>query len=633
MSESRNNVGDVGTRVIANSNYDITNVVPIRQEAKRICTTLDHCFSVLAQHCGPRSDYAMLVDNNSIGLDFQPNVFTRDGIGVLQAMEFASPLERYIKELLTYVGKRVDSAAKDGTTTAMMYSAYLLRKYFGYVNDGTLDYESLNRLTFNEKQQLMNDAVDTILTDIRDASYGKDLLDEEKYTESEAMKLAGEIAFTQALSSSGGNLELAKVMKTIFENSPRCTWNYITYSGSIKENDKPFSVEITDFDYSVKCSSGMTGSFNDTLNSEYEAKDIVLYIYADNCNDGDFRLELFLDYLETTAPKDKPIVILLQHGTSRVYTSIYKMNHDRRKCPITLWEYASTVTIGGQSWAWELMILAAQAGVTPVNVSLNNGQPIEGINVGRVHWYGGALHIYDTIPREEGSCLHPYYLHPETAHPYYTAVLNSCKEQLKLYESGHRPDGKAYDYFKDMMSKLMTVRRPSLKLGGTTHEQLANRDVAQDVQGAIMSTLTHGYTTGLCGVNHLLNHRRRESGFNPYYYLLLDALGYVTEMMLHENGCAAEDYLEGIEDKDAYFNVSSNAIGTLHQYFTDVIPKYLQDPEKHTDLTKNYPPIQPLVMYEELFKRVKELLFKFMCSSQIIVSGALLVKEDKEKGE
>lgn len=612
MSET----ADVGRRVIANTNFDITNVVPIEKEQEHFQNTLSVCFDTLAKHCGSCSDYSMLVDNNSLGLDFHPNVFTRDGIGILKAMEFASPLERYIKELLTYIGSRVDSTAKDGTTTAMMFAAK-------YIEIMLHDREALIKEvpSFKQRQRIMTTTSEKFNELVKSTALYTDLMDETKYTEQEAMKIAGRIAFIQALSSSGGNLQLALAMKEIFEQSPRCMWNYITYSGSIKETDTAYSVEVPEYDYALKCTAALEGNLRSVYNSEYMATDVDCYIYANPLNDDSFALGVFTDELENL-PDERDVLIISQRGVGPFYQLLRNLN-SRRKHHITFWEYAAPDNIGGQNWPWELMILAAQCGKYPVDVAIERLLPIEPIRMSKVHWYSGSLHIYNTIPQETGTCLHPDYVHPEKAHPFFTESYTICKEQLNLYEQNHRPDGNMYEKFRDILSQLVTVRRPKLKLGGTTHEQLANRDVAQDVQGAIMATLKHGFVLGLIPFVSKLGEHANDT---IYMGAIWSALSHVAHQL------TKSDVEIPLAD-DQYVNVSDTIIQSTLTEFHQLLDEYFQNGgiELENKVLETYPPIQPTNIYTEIMKRTNELLFKFVNSSDIIVYGALMVKEDKDK--
>ena len=73
---------DPSTRAVINTNFDTNNIVPMDESLPRIKTTLQKCQKILKNHCGPQSGYAMLVNNMSAGVNFEPNVFTRDGIRI-----------------------------------------------------------------------------------------------------------------------------------------------------------------------------------------------------------------------------------------------------------------------------------------------------------------------------------------------------------------------------------------------------------------------------------------------------------------------------------------------------------------------------------------------------------------------
>ena len=221
---------DPSTRAVINTNFDTNNIVPMDESLPRIKTTLQKCQKILKNHCGPQSGYAMLVNNMSAGVNFEPNVFTRDGIRILQAVEFLSPLERYIKELLTYVGQRVDNVAKDGTTTSMLFSSYFL--------EAAVDRAHLvkdNNLSVFEVNKIVEKAFDDIVKALDKYTFNIEKINNtEEVDEEVKVKTAGLVAFMQALSSSGGNVELALAMKEIFEKSPSMAWDFITSHNSIK---------------------------------------------------------------------------------------------------------------------------------------------------------------------------------------------------------------------------------------------------------------------------------------------------------------------------------------------------------------------------------------------------------------
>ena len=111
----------------------------------------------------------------------------------------------------------------------------------------------------------------------------------------------------------------------------------------------------------------------------------------------------------------------------------------------------------------------------------------------RVHFFGGYIHIYDTAPKLEDSCLHPYYVDKTKATAYYNDLREAIETQLDLYDNNARSEMQMRSYLVETLNRLACVHRPTLYVGGTVHDQVANADVVQDVLGAIMSSLKHGF--------------------------------------------------------------------------------------------------------------------------------------------
>ena len=475
-------VADPSARSIVNTNYGITNIVSMKDSKKHILDMLDRCCAILTDHCGPKSGYAMLISEYGVNESFQPSIFTRDGIRILNSIDCISPLEKYIKNMLTYIGGRVDNYAKDGTTTSMLFAAAFLRK--------VLD-------TFNTNVALSGYAYSCIAKDIFDEVQKR--LDNYKFTveslcsdptnEAELIKAAGIVAFVQALSSSGGNIVLAKAMKSIFEASPKVAWEFISYTNSRKESAEEFSVEVPEHDIKLRCSLGTitNGILNYALGTEYLDEDVRVFIYSDALINGTFKEINVMEYF-TNYPTDKPLVFITQSPDPNVVKAINDLNTKRQK-PITLWVYMSDLHIAGAEYPWELILANAICGCEPFDTAYAGDKMTDAYTfvAKKIHFQNGYIYIYDTVEREPESCLHPFYAHPDKATEYYKGVREGLEKQIDLYKNGHNPNGDALKYFTEMLNRLACPHRPTLKLGGTVHDQVANADVVQDVLGAIMS--------------------------------------------------------------------------------------------------------------------------------------------------
>lgn len=679
---------DPSTRRILNSNRGITNIADMMDERENIVRLLNRFTTLLFRHCGPLSQYAMTVNAESAGIAFEPNVFTRDGIDILSAVECMSPLETYIKELLCYLGSRVDNAAKDGTTTSMLFGALFLKELLkrplpvGFLTSYQKKVQTNDVFSFIRKQ----------LTDIGACWDIDRLCPEENFTEKDVMQVAGLIAFAQAMSSSGGDIELASAMKKIYERSPRITWDFIEHYQSASESGDRFTVEIDDFDSKIRCTATQEGALNTALGTEFYEKDIRCIVYADSFSTYDSKMSAMIDYLKK-AEDEHSILIVMTHVPGQFLSAIMQINESREH-KITVWQYSAEDKLAGQALNWELMIVNAVAGVTPYNhSSVTSNDPMSDaytFMAKEVRWRNTYLEFYGTIEQPDtDSCLHPYYADPSLATPYYTEVLQELLTQRDMYNNNRIKNEKLVGIFTEMLNRITCLHRPRLRLGGPAHEQIANIPVVKDVQGAIMSSLRHGfllngvleltYAVFVC-IGQILNcpnvtrmqpdeeisSLAQKISMSTYQSSLLSiialSLAHITETLYRGTLFPSAFDLNTIYQNlsilfhhfqfthhyaDSYINVlkfkeltntdtveQKSFVGSLRQYF-HLIHQY-EDPEvrmsdeEYKELLTNYPVIQPIRITDELFRRTQELLMKFSSISEIIVYGGVMVKEKEE---
>ena len=641
---------DPSMRAVINTNFDTSNIVSMEKSLPQIHSTLKRCQSILKDHCGPQSGYAMLVNNMSAGINFEPNVFTRDGIKILDSVEFLSPLERYIKDLLTYVGARVDNNAKDGTTTSMLFSALFLDE----VLDSTDKLKDL-KLSFFQMNRCIEATFSTILQEIENYTYSiKKIADksEDEITEGEKVKIAGQIAFMQALSSSGGNVELALAMKEIFEKSPSVAWEFITSHNSIKETGKSFEVETTPYDTHFKCITSQANVLNSALSTEYEEENVTCMIISSMLSAGSFKTDQVLQYIRNF-DTDKPLAIFAQYVDASFQSELAKINQTRNKF-ISVWCYSAETRVASMNYPYELMIAAAIAGAKPFDMD-NESDVLTYEHVfvaDKLHWHDSFMDFYGIVKTDE-STLHPFYADPSKATQFYKDTREAIEKQLTLYKDGHKPDGRMYGLFMEMLNKLACIHRPTLRLGGPVHEQVANNDVVQDVQGAIMSSLKHGFLINgplsICHAIYKTYDKYKEASssvtgiaknMNIFSLIILkDMYKSISEILKTVYSLPSVSWEEIIpsdvcnkmmENSDIYRNV----LDSKTRSFTDFISilKEVKDisntSEEGLELGVTYPVLQPLAITTELLKRVQELLMKFINTNKIVVYGGVVVNEE-----
>ena len=641
---------DPSMRAVVNTNFDTTNIVSMEESLPQILHTLKRCQNILKDHCGPQSGYAMLVNNMSAGINFEPNVFTRDGIKILSSIEFLSPLERYIKDLLTYVGTRVDNTAKDGTTTSMLFSALFLEK----ILNCTDKIKSFN-LTFFQMNKAIEQAFSTILQLIDKNKFTIEKILEkpdEKTTEGEKVLTAGKIAFMQALSSSGGNVELALAMKEIFEKSPSIAWDFITSHNSIKETGKAFQVETSEYDIHFKCITSQADVLNSALNTEFEEENVTVMIITDLLSAGSFKTSAVLDYVRNF-DTDKSLAIICPYIDASFQSQIANLNELRHKY-ISVWQYCAESRVASMSYPYELLITSAIAGALPFNQDKESNKVLAKhvFEAKKLHYHDTYMDFYGIVDTQ-GSTLHPFYADPSKSTPFYTQTKEAIQKQITLYKEGHKPDGKMYGLFMELLNKLACIHRPTLRLGGPAHEQLANADVVQDVQGAIMSSLKHGFFVD--GVNSMLTNMQlayedvnnkaetlegKDRDVAEFQKLILENMcdaminirevvhGYVAWFSTDENGRIT------LPDADVYCNVLDGEPRHLSDYLDEIANFTSEDIEtpKAIEMGTTYPVLQPVTITIELLKRIQELLMKFINTNKIVVYGGVVVNEENKNG-
>lgn len=603
-------------KLVVNTNLGLTNVVNMDDSDCAIVDTLDTCKNILLDHCGPYARYAMLVNGYTAGEKFEPSVFTRDGIRVLSSVEFVSPIERYLQGLLTYIGGRVDNYAKDGTTTSMITAATFIQEVianrFEFSISSTVDVTRYINEYFTELSKDLN------RYNFKVENIAK--LINENYTEADEIKAASIIAYMQALSSSGGNIQLAECVREIFASSPKMAWDFISYQNNPKESDIPYSVYTPEYDIKFKASLATASSniFNKALGTEYEEEDVRCIIVSDGIISESFNTIEIMQYV-SNYPSDQPLMIVSPSIDPNIIREIDKLNH-QRIVPIAVWQYMSDMRIRNTGLDFELRIANAICGCTPYEYRSSVSDKMSDAYTfiaKRVHFFGGYIHIYDTAPKQESTCLHPYYIDKTKATAYYNDLRKAIETQLDLYDNNARSEMQMKSYLVETLNRLACVHRPTLYVGGTVHDQIANADVVQDVLGAIMSSLKHGFVI---------------NGVWSFFDIVRGIIDKYQDAVVHECLCEAirsvwnHLYLNRVDslyklDVGSYWNILHDKPSSINDFIADM-DNFAKD--------NNYPILHPVGIYTELLKRMNELAIKFMLTNKIIVRGGVVMPEDKQ---
>ena len=669
---------DTGGKMVMNDNQDLTNVLPEDQRLDVIIDTLTNIYTILANHCGPDSTYAMIVTGSG-NSEFEPNIFTKDGIKILSHLEYVSPIQTYIKELICYIGRRVDSAAKDGTTTSMMIAASFLEDLCQMqrrAEDDVLEVGDIydlhpahvvSTVTTRDIERIYNDMIKTVVDILMSKARVTidDIHDSHTFT---LEKTAGHLAFMQAMSSSGGNVELAKVNRQLFMDTPKELWNRITMVQSTIETDTAYSIRYQESQYKLMCNM-LTEIRNTDLGTRYVEENVLLFAYPDAINAGTVVLDRILDFIHNAEP-DQALAIVAQSIDSKLVTYVEKLNKEREK-PITLYINLEKVKYGNDSW--DLMAINAMAGRYSYSDRTELIGPLDierhCIMVPRLEMNFTHLELFDFYEVvDKDSNIHPYYTNRE-AFPPYTEFIDNLNKVIERDATAHVHNNQLIETAYRVFSQMVCRRVPQLVIGGSTHENIANMTVAQDVIGATMSTIRDGFfASGLLSVYHYLSlDTTRDSVLDitqnthdciiagELLQMLRNAMKYVIHMTYTpyiNSHMFCTDRMAGvldghIDDTYEYINGHSlrgeikthhevselsdleNSYGDLVGHISEYINAIATDAESNSSyICDNYPPIQPVAVYTELFKRMGELLLKVNKTGSIMVPGGVFINKE-----
>jgi len=570
---------------------DVTNTVSGKQMNDIIVHTCDNIIDVLSSHCGLYAKHAMLIIDQ--GMDsFNPSIFTKDGIDILNAIEYISPIQNYIKSIVGYVGTRVDSVAHDGTTTSMLLTAMLIRNI--YANP----IKSPDEFVIEMNSLL-------------------EYLEECKYTVESAsevlglskQKTVGQIAYIQTLITSKNDKLLADCMRTIFEATPDELFTYFSYRREPMETADTYGVYYPEEDAWLDIVVSSNLRYNHALGTEYLQEDMDLIVVEEPLITGYTEVDRLIKYLSTTT---RPTLVVYHTIEQDVTKKLFDCNPDNQ--PILAMfgksQYGARAPI-------ELKVLNAVAGVMPLHEAIEDDDFV--IKNVQCHIDRGSLRISNLYKCNEHG-VHEWYNDEPLDEQYtgpdgiyvtrYNRLISEVRDLIHRLENKHNADvRKELLMYTESLRTMIGGRLPILKLGGQTLDIRANESVVQDALGAITSSLTDGFVVD--GNLKVLFKATDKS----IYSEMEDLFKIIHNISTRElDGILDETYFgKGIDiecRKGSYVNTSD---GTKVQQWG-------------TAEDNDHVVIQPIKLYKELIKRLIELIPKFMITSRIIIPGGANVE-------
>lgn len=646
---------------------DIKNLVAGDTYRTRLVTIAEKLIDILKQHCGPyaaNSVIRTIVRTGVVGeMDKDQSTevdrYTKDGISIANALRSDDAMVLYLARLLKHVGSSVDRRCHDGTTTSMMFFAALVREFF------TLSYDNAGARVATAKQiySVLEEMTDVINT----ASFTLDDLVVRYAGVTDRQGVVYALCFHQALLASKGDYALADAIGRVVSTIPVEIHGYYDMNQTPVEIDAPYTVESRD--YEIGISANMQTSFYTSridalmdlphadllvipggLMENAPPTDAVITMMVNHpavmaelektpWQNGQTRADRFrtdprfmLDTyeLDADAISDRPLVIMgARAAASTTYFEIRdiwnRVNPDRKVIDVM---YSVTGDLEG----------CYQHGITvmgdkiPLDECLFSGPDQAIIRDVSVVYADNFLRLSRIFPGE-GGALHPNYVDPDR-NPHYTKILKSIQDKIGREATKHV---KSYTSIDQMalisLYRSITCREwYELRIGGTTYETVANRDVVQDAYGAAISAVSDGVVlTGHLKLLQCLQERMHADDVVPNRQLVRTVFAEVCRQVLtaiyHTDPAVFDEKIMG-DPKDVYIVPYPDVYGSVQTHvltdtFMDpaiIYTEFPDDAARLEQLRKIQPiPIQPTAGYLELFRRTRAILPNLVNSVSFII--------------
>ena len=641
---------DTAQRICLNAHYDVTNVVRNEDLQKVIEPTLDLFIAQLKRICGPFARNALIIRadeslGTAIGSEMDMRMFLRDGRHIIRSTDFVSPIQQYLKSIVLYIGSRVDSVCKDGTTTSMLYTCYLIKELVAAQKDFSLS-------TLLDIEYMFDRIINVITEHIVNQKIDVEFLKNEfGCTENEA---AGAIAFLQAYTASGCNVEIATAISQFFRRMPKEIWgDRIDHTISrVEKTGYVCKADTCDAEYEMTTIMLTTQYRNADMRRviQYESADVLFM--PQGIHDASLSTDELLDYLKKRLEVDEnktPLLICSPGGEHCSPKIVAFINEKAKAYDVNIPVVAYNVKTKGTT-PWIALTVCGKANVpvyqeiTPLEESV-----IKNVSI-RID--ATTTQLNNLTPNDdrldEESLIHPGMIYPED-YTYHKYAVETVDGHLHTMKTSHRRDEEELHELEAAHADLSVRKRMLLRLGGYYHDQLALQPVIEDASGSAMAAVRDGLITN--GMNRL--YRSTQEQLAEYKYSeegkLLQAMTRAAKQVC-ESLLGPATIEPDEDDRLSWINSHMDKVINPTSYIDIVRLVHVRVPEErslkiqdlHDDLehlvkgnyaavlsrwqTKGYPPIQTLGMIKELLARLKEVALRVGLTDMIVVPGAAWTK-------
>ena len=580
------------SRKVVNANIGISNIIPEDDIRTTMVDTLSQLLEVLKSHCGPYAKNAILAPQSFI---IGEPTFTTDGINIIKSIEYANPLQEFVKSLVVHIGSRIDSVGADGTTSSMAIMIMATKTLMDVLSTWDNVTQHDLKTDYSEFVELVLEELDKLIIHFEDLSWDE-----------EDMKYHP--AYLQALTSSKGDEELAKISWELFKNTPKKAWDHVIFQRSVVETEEKYALEIDDSDYSMKCNPFTKSVLRGADGMSVDKQDTKLYIFNQVVMVDGIYWDMFNKIITDARESKESVTIILKSNNIPTQLQLYldevMMNSSDHNIHIF------TVNIDNEQIN-DINNIILLAGQSPAIQRVRYSDTIEC----SIEYVGGILYMYGFVPVEDDGTGICAMVDMEDEYPVYNQVIDAIPGYIDSIRSDTRDPGadrKARE-LQHYYNKLILTKRATVIVGGTAYDNHESVDICIDALGATRNTLLHGHTIG--GMSSLeaalINLMQCKSGEMTslqcvFANVFLDAIEILKQTIV-DNAPYRIKLIHNDSSEDRVFKAGERIL-IEDVKLLDVISG---------DYTNKI--IQPATIDKEIIKRFGEVTLKFVMSNKVMI--------------
>lgn len=616
------------------------NVYYADELKEKMISAIDELSDILRDHAGP------FCSNAIVGSKWRQvndvDEFTKDGIKILLHLIVSEDaVARLVARNTRFVGISVDRRCYDGTTTAMLMFCNLAKIAIEKIDEDVFSKGSFE--WSRELKHALNKALEYLDTlKITDEDILKLCQDNEIETNIEEVR--GCIAYHMAMISSKGDTELASKIATLVKSTPKNLHNTFKDNALAVETEESYILKHQEYDLGMRGNLLNIQDYNYKNDTQYLAEDAVIFMTGNDIVTNSLESSFLLSFIseniryrndlepefgvkqgwETLTEGKRNLVIIAPMVNDPVLMeAILTFNKKYPTCKITCFNihvHGRMRTSLNKTFHYisskELFsdVMEKDALLSMVGIDRRNV---------RVHFVGNYLMISNLYDKDD-RVFHPLY-YDDNVFPPYTLFKQETEELIEFAQkniTNQALDPDEVAYLTSLYRVLTCQNIYDIEIGGSIHDQYANRTVYEDAIGAALSAVKEGIILG--GYAHLVQYfsgtHEDDDVSDEIAIRIKEALLDVLSVSLRESDThdIEEAINELIDDKYDYLMIDSNPDEDgvyepeVRTFCGDTLRQFITMSEGSPIL------LQAFGGYNEQFKRFRDMLPKFANTTHLI---------------